>query len=86
MAVLDAANRAKILAHLNRVQGWPGLTKPDVLAAVNAVDDWAEANAAAYNAALPLPFRTTATASQKALLLAYVCMRRSGILKVEGEL
>jgi hypothetical protein len=82
---LDSANRANVLAQIIRDAGWPGLTKPDVLAAVAAVDDWAEANAAAYNSALPVPFRTTATAPQKALLLAYVCMRRAGILKVEGE-
>lgn len=85
MAALDAANRKQILAQIVRNLPWPGLTKPNVQAAIDAVDDWAEANAAAYNTALPNPFKTTASASQKALILAYVCMRRAGILKVEGE-
>lgn len=82
---LDAPNRAQVVAHLNRVVGWPALSKPDVKAAVDAVDDWAEANASAYNSALPQPFRGTANASQKALILAYVCMRRAGLLQVEGD-
>lgn len=55
-------------------------TKTDLAAAVGAVDDWADANAASYNAALPLPFRTTATAAQKSILLAYVAMKRTGVL------
>lgn len=82
---LDAGNRFQVFAHLCRIIGWPDLTKPDITAAVAAVDDWAEANATAYNNALPQPFRSTANAAQKALVLAYVCMRRAGILKTEGE-
>jgi hypothetical protein len=54
------------------------LTSPDIKAAMDAADDWAEAQAAAYNAALPQPFRGAATADQKAILLAAVCMRRAG--------
>lgn len=56
------------------------LTKPDLAAAVGAADDWADANATSYNSALPLPFRTTATAQQKAILLALVAMKRTGVL------
>jgi hypothetical protein len=52
------------------------LTKSDIRAAVNAADDWAEANASSYNSALPAAFRTTATAKQKAELLLYVIRRR----------
>lgn len=55
-------------------------TKTDLAAAVSAVDDWATANAAAFNAALPQPFRGSATAQQKALLLAFVTMKRTGAL------
>jgi hypothetical protein len=62
----------------------PGLgnsfTKVDLAAAVTAADDWATANAASYNAALSQPFRGTATPQQKALLLAYVAMKRTGVL------
>ena len=53
-------------------------SKADIRAALVAADAWATANAASFNTALPLPFRTAASASQKALLLAFVCMRRAG--------
>jgi hypothetical protein len=86
MAILDATNRARTLAQIVRDIAWPGLTKPNIKAAVDAVDDWAEANATSFNNALPVPFRTTATAAQKALILAYVCMRRAGILKAQEDL
>lgn len=52
------------------------VSKADLRAAVNAADDWADANAAGYNAALPAAFRNTATATQKALLLAVVVLAR----------
>lgn len=55
-------------------------TKVDLAAAVTAADTWADANATSYNTALPLPFRTTASAAQKSILLAYVCMKRTGVL------
>jgi hypothetical protein len=53
-------------------------SRADITAAINAADQWATDNSVGYNAALPVPFRTTATASQKALLLAYVALRRAG--------
>lgn len=53
-------------------------SKVDIRAAIDACDAWCTANAASYNAALPQPFRTGASATQKALLLAYVCVRRAG--------
>lgn len=51
-----------------------------IKAAVDATDDWCEANAASFNTALPATFKTTATLPQKALLLAYVAMKRGGII------
>jgi len=47
-----------------------------VLAAVNAADDWVEANQASYNTALPEPFKTWATPRQKSLVLMQVVLRR----------
>lgn len=85
MAVLDATNRSRVLFALLRGLAWAGFIKGDIKATVDAVDDWAEANAASFNAALPQPFRGGASASQKALILAYVCMRRAGILKVDED-
>lgn len=63
-----------------RLAGTATLTTPQIKAAFDAADDWADANATAYNNALPTAFRNTATAPQKALLLAYVCMKRAGLL------
>lgn len=48
----------------------------DLRAAVTAVDAWATTNAASFNAALPEPFKSSATATQKAALLACVITRR----------
>lgn len=55
-------------------------TKADLAAAMAAADDWATANATAYNQALPQPFRGAATAQQKAHLLAFVAKARTGAL------
>ncbi len=54
-------------------------SKADIRAAIDAADAWATANAASYNTALPTVFKNGASASQKALLLAYVCIRRAGL-------
>lgn len=81
MAVLNEADRAGVHADLMRdlsrareVLG--ALTKAELRAAVDAADDWAQANAAAFNTALPLPARTVLTAAQKARLLAAVILKR----------
>lgn len=86
MAVLDAVNRFRTLARFLRdTQPPDNCSKVNIAAAIAAVDQWVEDNAASYNAALPIPFRTNATASQKAILLAYLCMRRAGILRVDED-
>ena len=51
-------------------------SKPDLQAAVDAVDGWLDANAASLNAAIPVAARTTLTVKQKAQLLVYVIRRR----------
>lgn len=63
----------------NLREALPGLVKLDIRAAVNAADDWVEANSGAYNTALPIAFRTSATASQKSLLLVAVVLMRFNI-------
>lgn len=55
-----------------------GLSRADLDAAVTAVDNWVETNAAAFNSALPLAARNGLTASQKAELLALVALARYG--------
>lgn len=88
MAVLSAGDRGKcrnaFARYLSQIRDvTSGFSKADLLAAVNAVDDWVDSNAAAYNTALPAAFRTGATANQKALLLAVVVLMRSnsGLLR-----
>lgn len=76
MAVLTNPDRAHVWAEAMRQGEALGLTKAELRAAVNAVDDWLDANAAAFNAAIPQPARAALTARQKALLLAAVVRRR----------
>lgn len=52
------------------------LTKPQLRAALDAADDWANTNATSFNTALPGAARTALTAPQKALLLSYVIGKR----------
>lgn len=68
------------------------LSHADVKAAVDAFDTAVDATQSALgfsstatlltnlNNILPLPFRTTATAAQKAVLLSYVLLKRGGAL------
>lgn len=80
MAVLSDVDRASLWAEFMRLlsdtRETCAITKTDLRAALNAADAWADSNAAAYNAALPLPARTALTAQQKARLLLLVIRRR----------
>lgn len=82
MAVLSPAQRQAVRsawAQKLSIDHDPcSLTKLQMQAAVDAADDWAEANAASFNSALPLAARTNLTAAQKAQLLAYVVLKRWG--------
>ena len=62
-----------------------GITKAELQAAINAVDDWCDTNATSYNTALPQPARGSLSTPQKTLLLAYVCMRRAGVLRIAED-
>lgn len=83
MAALSTTVRQQIWRGLMRY--WSaqmeavGVDKTALQAAVNAADDWADANATSYNSALPAAFRTNATTGQKALLLACVCLARFNV-------
>ena len=52
------------------------LTKQDIRAAVNALDDFLSNNAANINSAIPQPARAQLSVVQKALLLQFVVARR----------
>ena len=52
------------------------LTKAELRSAVDAIDAWVDANAAAFNLAIPLPAQTVLSARQKAELLTFVVKGR----------
>lgn len=83
MAALSAGTRQAIaravMRHWSRLREGTPYLKAELQAAVNAADDWADANGASYNSALPVAFRNNASASQKALLLAAVIAARAGV-------
>ena len=88
MAVLDATNRERVKRFFLRqgdVLGTCAFTKPDLVAAIAAIDDWIEANSSSFNSALPQPFRSAATQDQKIRLFCWVATRRAGILHVEED-
>jgi len=83
MAVLSAQDRQRISTGLQRSAtlfgGTPNVLKADLLAAVNATDDWIDTNATAYNTALPAIFRTNASLAQKTVLFCAVALARVSI-------
>lgn len=80
MAVLPDADRKEIYANwMREISGRReavNITKPDLRAAFNAIDDWVDNNTSSFNTAIPLPARTSLTAKQKAELLLYVINKR----------
>jgi hypothetical protein len=78
MAVLPDNERLALWAEFMRQNTAPygTMTKADLRAAVNALDDFLETNAAAINSTIPQPARGQMTTQQKALLLQFVVARR----------
>ena len=65
-----------------------GLSKDDLLAAINATDAWIDDNQASFNTALPQAARDNLTTAQKTLLFCVVALARVSIAflrKVVGE-
>ena len=52
----------------------------DIASAVQAYEDWIEANQASLVAATPDPFKSKTNPGEKALLFIFTLMKRSGIL------
>ena len=77
MTVLTWQQRQECFGRLMSLRP-SGLTKDALRAAVDAADDWVDANAAAFSAALPQPARGVLTASEKAALLMFVVQKRYG--------
>lgn len=81
---LSEGDRQDVTAKLQRLAQWKvlscGITKAELKAAIDAADDWIEANQASFNSALPTAARTILSLVQKTLILCYVAMKRAGIL------
>ena len=81
---LTPAERQEVLAEIMREYSHrrdqaPVSSKVEFLAALDAVDDWIDANMASFNAALPLPYQTQATARDKAWLFIRVAEKRFNV-------
>ena len=80
MAVLSDADRLELWAEYQRelstVREPLALTKADLRAAVNALDDFLNTNAGTINSAIPQPARSALTTAQKARLLMFVIRQR----------
>lgn len=78
MAVLSDLARADVTAEWQRtnedVVG--AITKADLRAAINGIDQYLSDNAAAINSAIPQPARGILTTKQKALVLTAVVAKR----------
>jgi len=87
VAVLPALDRFRVGMAFMRESLGPSaaFTQPDLEAAIAAADQWVEDNQTTYNLALPIAFRNSATAVQKAALLGYVIWRRIGRLRVTED-
>lgn len=81
MAVLSNSDRAAICAEYQRNvsdarEQFGALTKVQLRAAFDGIDDFLNTNASAINTAIPTPARTVLTAPQKARLLVAVVQKR----------
>lgn len=80
MAVLsDEVRRetwAEFMSELSTERQTLALTKAELRAALDALDDFLNTNATAINNAIPQPARGALTVSQKARLLMFVIRRR----------
>ena len=80
MAVLSDQNRASLqtafASELSSLRESCTVSRADLRAAVNALDDFLNTNAAAINTAIPQPARSNLSTPQKARLLSYVIRYR----------
>jgi len=80
MALLSDSNRktlwSKIMSAWSSRRDTASLTKADLRAAVDAIDQWTEDNQASFNSAIPQPARAALTAKQKAEIFHFILKRR----------
>ena len=80
MAILTSADRAELRSlfaqEASNVWEVISVSKADLRAAVDAIDQWVEDNQVSFNSTIPLPARTELSAKQKVQLLFYVVRKR----------
>lgn len=77
MAVLSDEDRQAVTqAFMQQAQGPLTILKVDIRAAVDGLDSWYDANAAAANQALPQPARGALSLADKALLSNLIVNQR----------
>jgi hypothetical protein len=80
MAILSDNARiavwAEIMQELSSAGEPCGIVKADLRAAVDAIDAWANSNAASLNNAIPQPARNALTTAQKSRLFRLVVRKR----------
>jgi hypothetical protein len=77
VAVLSDADRGEVATEfMQKAPGPLGITKAEVRAAVDGLDDWYNANAASANTAIPQPARSTLTLSDKAFMSNLIVNKR----------
>ncbi len=67
---------AEIMQEMSHGNEACGITKAELRAAVDGIDDWVNDNAASLNSAIPQPARGQLTSAQKARITARVMLRR----------
>ena len=82
MPVLTSLERAAITAAIQRTSDCPGsITKPDLRAVFDALDDWWETTgAAAGNTSIPQPQRGILTAKQKAAIFMLLLNKKYEVI------
>lgn len=81
MAILNPTQRNSISASYQQEKSsireiLPGITKIDLLNAVNALDNWFDDNSTAINLAIPQPVRGALSLQQKLDLVLKVLQKR----------
>ena len=79
MATLTNEQRRQVWAkYMERGEGGFSITKADLRAAVDGLDNYVDANEIAINQSIPQPARGALTNSQKSQLLQFVLEKRYG--------